>query len=348
MIKRRTLSNFMKLAERGFGIWRNADPSICDQNFEVWQRFYQLCLKHKCTRTTSSMPTVILDGPLAGFAALRSPFVGRRDANYVELEFPILHQTCYPHLPVNCKQMEEEASELVALGRFLNRHVYFEAMTFNGQQDTYTRAVNLNSPVCRLAPTPDLTVATLTKSRRYRMRNCRPAEIVEVDEAWVVDTLSRRYVPSGSEYEYALIQSLWSFAVETVMPECVTWLGVKDERGNLTAAGSFIRRGAVAHFQSNVRTLETTEVGDSLLLGAIHRYCGDSEVEIVDPTCRTSFAEQSIEVYKRAIVNEDRVVPMYAYLLQPEQEAFRPYFDGSSLTWIAPDANDPLTYGKPV
>jgi hypothetical protein len=175
-----------------------------------------------------------------------------------------------------------------------------------------------NSPVCRTHPSLDQLLPSLTKKRRDRLKNTLAHASFQLGDTTATTTISDSQIGLirgwliqrwGPEAPSALLQFWWAVAAEDTL---WVWLVDGVER---VAVAYFVRRDSNCFiFQGNAHV--RANVGAALLTAA-SMHLNSRGVCYLDPTCRTMFDKYTSDIYKRAIVNEDRRRPVLRATLRP-------------------------------
>ncbi|WYW01827.1 hypothetical protein Voja6_00195 [Pseudomonas phage vB_PpuM-Voja-6] len=179
----------------------------------------------------------------------------------------------------------------------------------------------LNSPITELKDDFDVYLASLTKKRRYKVKQALATVGTEENPAISVSTGSRfgegllsdqvnsilATFEDPVDIECMLLQLLFGVATCNTHPHLVDLVCADHQ------LGIFIRRnGHTMNFLYNRDPDNRADSGINLLTQYVrHLHMNRPEgVMYVDPTCRYRPDEDSMNTYKRVITNENRYHPM--------------------------------------
>lgn len=206
---------------------------------------------------------------------------------------------------------------------------------------TDTRAIHVNSAVAYIDGKQSY-LDSLSKSRRYKVKQALLQTVdytVSIgtsmsldDYDLVVNLLKERW---GTNYGFALHNFHWALSNDTEF----VYLS-KD--ATLLGCAYFIREGNTRLFQGiagkvpNLGAMLLSYYANFLSLNATP----ESPI-ILDPTCKTIIEDQSIDTYKRLVINQDRTKPLVSAF------SGKPWFDKPYCldnVWYPSDA--PIVLGK--
>jgi hypothetical protein len=243
--------------------------------------------------------------------------------------FPYTAFVCCPRVLFWEPTIEKDVLTMLPNGEnFLSETFYHPGVTL----DTVHRyrMTWINSPVTRLHPDVNW-ISTLKAKRRYEVKTAlkdfsQPIVtdgLTEKQKALVIEWLAKRWGTEDDATEFAVLQFLYAIASGQVPKFVIT--------PNESAIAWFLR---VQHevtpqrwvFGGLAYDCLTPRLGTAMMASFanyLQETVGDA---ILDPTCRTSFNEESIDVYKRHVINQDNVCPMLSVITTLDKEFSPPYF----------------------
>ena len=330
------------------GLFRPDHP-VPDCNSAVWRAYFELYKSHIGTLD----PYQIVCTP-QGLGFYLDPLEEDAKAYVWALLGPISH----PMIPFTPEHLVTRSRDIFEtfLGAGLPiPSIQTETFDFLNTPDTAHdhNFVWVNSPRARIHDNFETYANSLTAPRRKQMRRLfrtfdetpdvicdfsnRPLDTTEID--YVVEQTHKRW--GEDEWAYALIQSLWTIAVSSVMPDRVRFMRV-TVKDCLAFINSYILRDTFMLSQSTCRNEDLFMSGLGVMIDfkTIQLMSGNTMgIQHLDPTCRICMVDdyEHISVAKREIVNEDNCKPLFmAGINLPRTETPYPYFSGEK-GWVIPD-----------
>ncbi len=313
--------------------FKNED--IVDFNLDCLKHQYKLLRINKLDSQITDVFT-IKNGDFKGF--------GFTKISDWTLGIPIIHQSCHCYFPYSLQSLLLNTNYFTELSKELGIPISLETIMpqeywcgfYGVSEKVKDKFLWLNSPICELKNSYEETLNSLTRKRRYKIKEANKQHqdlhvdvrsncLSDYELDWCKATLRDKY--EDEDYEYALSQVLWSQSISNLTNNnhwfiikrgeeilCISSFIIKPEFGHYTA-----------YFQVNIQN-SYDNLGAFMLskVLAFFNIAKSLNIKYIDTTCRTSLFESSIDTYKRIIVNKDKQLPLFMISYKPVEDVLPP------------------------
>lgn len=292
---------------------------IPECNSQTWCKYYQLLRSITGFERTEEIH--VTKGGL-GFA------VGTLDTESTTKRWALLEPISHPFIPFTTERLfqtieadADELQEILGSDEAIQTETFRLPKVGNALPNNF---IYLNSPVAMFRENFQNYIEGLESGRRKQARRLmrdfddNPAFRFELssdplhsDEMdFLVKMTHKRWGEDG--WQYACAQTLWVQAAITVNPAAARFMRVYEGEDLILIAGYIVRENTITS-QSTCRNEDRLHSGLGTMVDfkTIQIMHGQSEIKMLDPTCRTGLDDpENIGVAKREVVNTDVLRPL--------------------------------------